>query len=240
MQKSKIDPMVYRLHATTAEYRQREARLFALLRRELGPNCYVSFSAGKDSSVVAHAAHAVMPGIPILKSDSGCPFSWLESERQQWVAYAKANGWNLLLFPWDKWSQSTRDAGDDALEHQRRVHSTQFAAIESWGKAHGRTRRVTGIRAAESVRRKMSIRLGFGASANHLSPIGTWDEDDVWAYIIKHGLPWLSIYDYCGPSTRNGLIGKNGSEFGRLAFLKLYYPEAYRLARTLFSADDLR
>jgi 3'-phosphoadenosine 5'-phosphosulfate sulfotransferase (PAPS reductase)/FAD synthetase len=239
MPTSKIDPMVYRLHARTPEYREREARLFALLRRELGPTCYVSFSAGKDSSVVADACHRVAPGIPMLMSDPGCPTHWTEEERSGWIATAKARGWSLTLFAWDKWQSRPSDAEDGAA-YRRAVHATQFAELERWAGERGHSRRVMGLRGEESRIRRMSLGSDKGSSAKRLCPIGAWSTDDVWAYIVKHGLPWLSIYDHLGPDARNGLIGLNGSAHGRLAYLKLYYPEAYRMAREHFAADDLR
>lgn len=238
MQKSKIDPMVYRLHARTPEYQAKERRLMSDLRRELDGRCYVSFSAGKDSAVCAHACHRVRPGIPILMSDPGCPTHWLEDERCAWVDYAKAHGWDLHLFAWDKWADGVADA--DGASYRKAAHASQFVALGAWASLRGLSRRVMGLRAEESRTRRISLGTDRGSSATRLCPIGQWSNDDVWAYIVTRGLPWLSIYDHIGPSARNGLIGKNGDAHGRLAFLKLYYPEAYRLARTLFSADDLR
>lgn len=51
---------------------------------------------------------------------------------------------------------------------------------------------------------------------------------------MSEGLPWLSIYDHVGPTARNGLIGRNGLEQGRLVYLRRYYPEAWRVAREMF------
>ncbi len=56
---------------------------------------------------------------------------------------------------------------------------------------------------------------------------------DIWAYIIDHDLPWLRIYDCLGPEARNGWIGRNGLEHGRMVYLRKYYPEAYRFARDI-------
>jgi hypothetical protein len=47
-------------------------------------------------------------------------------------------------------------------------------------------------------------------------------------------MPWLTIYDYLGPDARNGLIGRNEEAYGRLVYLRKYYPEAYRVAREVF------
>jgi 3'-phosphoadenosine 5'-phosphosulfate sulfotransferase (PAPS reductase)/FAD synthetase len=237
---SKIEPMVYRLHARTPGYQQKRSRLFYELRQQLDNACYVSFSAGKDSAVCAHACHIVLPGIPILSSDSGCPMRWLESERVQWQEYADAQGWNYHLFHWNKWGNRVSEATGDAVEYRKRVHASMFSELEAWAIERGFTRRIWGLRKDESIARKVRTGVDGNHNQHRLAPIRDWSTDDVWAYIVTHGLPWLSIYDYLGPSARNGLIGIGGSENGRLAFLKQYYPEAYRMARQLFNADDLR
>jgi phosphoadenosine phosphosulfate reductase len=236
---SKIDPMVYRLHACTPEYKQKHARLLCELRRQLDGTCYVSFSAGKDSAVCAHACNILRPGIPVLLVDPGCPTHWLENEREQWVAYAKEHAWNYHVFSWLKWRPDTSNISG-ATEYRAKVHASQFVDLEAWATEHGFKRRVMGLRGQESRVRRMSLATDHGASAKRLCPLNLWTTDDVWAYIITHGMPWLSIYDHLGPDARNGLIGLNGSQNGRLAFLKRHYPDTYRQARQLFNADDLR
>jgi len=72
------------------------------------------------------------------------------------------------------------------------------------------------------------------ASEAWICPISLWTAADVWTYIVSEGLPWLSIYDHVGPTARNGLIGRNGLEQGRMVYLRRYYPEAWRVARELF------
>jgi 3'-phosphoadenosine 5'-phosphosulfate sulfotransferase (PAPS reductase)/FAD synthetase len=237
---SKIDPMVYRLHACTPEYKQKHARLFYDLRRQIDSTCYVSFSAGKDSAVCAHACNLVLPGIPILSSDSGCPMRWLEEERKQWQSYADDQGWNYRLFPWNKWGKKVIEATEDVIEYRKIIHASMFSELNQWATENGYTRRIWGIRKDESIARKIRSGVDGDHCQARLAPIRDWSTNDVWAYIVTHGIPWLSIYDYLGPTARNGLIGIGGSENGRLAFLKKYYPDVYRQARQLFNADDLR
>lgn len=237
---SKIDPMIYRLHACTPEYKDKHARLFGELRRQLSDACYVSFSAGKDSTVCAHACNLVRPGIPILLVDPGCPTHWLESEREQWQKYADSHIWSYHRFPWMKWKKSTTDLAGDVAAYRKAVHMSMFSSLEAWANSHGCTRRVWGIRKDESPARETIASLDGGKNQKRFAPIRDWTTDDVWAYLVTHELPWLSIYDNLGPDARNGLIGINGSQNGRLVFLKKYYPDAFRVARELFNADDLR
>lgn len=225
---SRISPAEYLLRAKRADYQLAERRLLAFLRKHLDHTCYVSFSAGKDSSVIAHACHSILPGIPILMSDSGVPYRWTAEERDQWLDYASRQGWNLRLFAWDKYAKDR--PANDIRAYRRSVHSDQFTALTQWAHERGYTRRVMGLRRAESAARRHVRAI----TPHTLCPIADWPTTHVWSYIIRHGLPWLTIYDHLGPNARNGLIGRNGEERGRLVWLRRYYPESYRIAREIF------
>jgi 3'-phosphoadenosine 5'-phosphosulfate sulfotransferase (PAPS reductase)/FAD synthetase len=222
---SKISRTEYVLRAARTQFRSRLRLLFATLRQELDSRCYVSFSAGKDSSVLAHACHYIMPGIPILMVDPGSPVHWTASEKQTWLDYAEAQGWNLKLFPWDKYATAPRTG--DLTTYRTKVHDDMFRDLNAYAQERGLTRRVMGLRRQESKNR----RHVQWATPNTLCPLVDWTVDDVWCYIVKSGMPWLTIYDYLGPEARNGLIGRNGEAYGRLVYLRKYYPEAYRVAR---------
>ena len=226
---SKICRAEYLLRAKRTDYQVRERQLFSFLRRELNERCYVSFSAGKDSAVLAHACHSVMPGIPILMTDPGCPVHWTEQERQAWLDFAGMAGWNLRLFAWDKYAVARPTAS--AAAYRRSVHADQFSALSEWAREHGLSRRVMGLRREES-----RTRANVSAStANTLCPLSSWPVESVWCYLVSRGVPWLTIYDHLGPDARNGLIGRNGEARGRLAYLRQHFPEAYRTAREIFA-----
>lgn len=224
---TKISRSEFALRSKRTDYQLRELGLLARLRRELSGDCYVSFSAGKDSVVVAHACHAIRPGIPILMCDPGVPVHWLANEREQWLDYAKRNAWNLRLFPWEKFSNSA--AIEKYNAHPTSVHNSMFRDIAAYAQKQGLKRRVMGLRRDESHARAF-VRA---ATKNTLCPIASWTVNDVWCYIIRHDLPWLSIYDHLGPNARNGIIGRNGREHGRIEYLRKFFPEAYRHAREL-------
>lgn len=148
-----------RLWARTARFRARCAALTRLLAEHISPrDSYVSFSAGKDSSVIAHAAHAVHPGIAMLCVDSGVPYRWTAEERERWLAYAREHGWNLTLVPWDKWGDASVRHARDAAAHRRAVHARMFAPLERHAAARGLRTVVMGLRAEESPARAMSAR----------------------------------------------------------------------------------
>lgn len=227
-------------HARSPAFRRRVFATIELLIAQLDRRSYVSFSAGKDSSVVADLCHRHQPGIPMLMVDPGCPTHWLEAERAQWLAFAAERGWNLILFPWDKW-RAVESAASDA-EHRRLAHDSMFADLTAWADERGLEQRVVGLRAEESRGRAIHLRgrgpQGTNADGRRwLAPLASWRTDDVWAWIVTHDLPWLSIYDHLGARARNGLIGRSGVNRGRMAWLKIHYPAAYAEAKRLMPLE---
>jgi 3'-phosphoadenosine 5'-phosphosulfate sulfotransferase (PAPS reductase)/FAD synthetase len=219
-------------HSSSAVY-TRKAALLRSTAVALDPACtYVSFSAGKDSAVIAHACHAAHPSIPILMIDPGCPTHWTELERARWLAYAQAHDWNLTLYPWHKWGLPR---GGGERQYRATIHAQMFGAIEARARTDGLTCRVMGIRAEESHARRMLIACRGDAytytdGGSAVLPVARWSTADIWAYIITHDLPWLDIYDALGPRARNGLIGRNGERFGRMEYLREHFPDAWRWA----------
>lgn len=234
---SKIDRVYFRLRARQSSYQRREATTLAWLRERIADDCYVSWSAGKDSQVVAHLANRVLPGIPVLIADCGVPYHWTEEERRRLLDYAAEQRWNVTSYAWDKWSDAVLSA-ERAESYRQLVHEQQFASLTTDATARGLRRRVTGMRAEESANRRKLLASTRGETRNTLHPIWQWSVDDVWTYLASHDVPWLTIYDHLGPHARNGLIGKNAKENGRLAFLRRHYPAAFARAAELFNARD--
>lgn len=231
----------FRAHALLPAYRRRLDATMEMLRRELDETAYVSFSAGKDSAVCAHLCHTVLPSIPMLMVDPGCPTHWLEDERAEWLSYSKAQLWNLRLFAWDKWAAvfGVQDAG----AHRKLAHADMFSGLHTYADENGITTRVMGLRTEESRARATTVRhrgavYDYVGGGRRILPIADWSWKDVWAYTVTNDLPWLSVYDHGGPQARNGLIGRSGMENGRMAFLRQHYPDAYRLARELLPEES--
>lgn len=223
----------FRAHTMLSSYRRKLDALRQTAASIDPAATYVSFSAGKDSAVIAHACHAEHPGIPILMIDPGCPTHWLQSERDRWMTYAADQGWNLTLFAWDKWD--ARREADTERQYRDRIHASMFDAIWARARTDGLSCKVMGLRAAESRQRAMLVATRGDAyeyqdGTRSILPIARWSVDDVWAYIVTHDLPWLGIYDAIGPQARNGLIGRNGERFGREEYLRHYFPDAWRWA----------
>lgn len=203
-------------------------------------NAYVSFSAGKDSAVLAHAANVVYPGIQIWMVDPGIPTHWTEEEQDKWLEYASSMRWSLRVFPWDKWAEVGEAASEK--DHRKKAHDSMFEEMHKQAHEESRTHVLMGLRAQESHGRRFSLATHGEAHTSRSGttrhcPLGLWTHDDIWAYTITHGLPWLTIYDHLGPEARNGLIGRSGVQQGRMAYLRRYFPDAYRHARDVLGLD---
>ena len=224
----------FKAHARSPAYNRKLDQMIDLVTSIDPTTSYVSFSAGKDSAVIAHSCHKIHPDIPILMIDPGCPTHWTEPERERWVDYADKNGWNLRLFAWDKWGMSLDT--DDIAEYQDRIHKDMFSQINDHAAANNLTTRIMGLRASESRNRRMLIgrrgnQYDYKSGGSAVLPVANWQTMDIWAYIAPNVLPWLDIYDVLGPSARNGLVGRSGEEYGRIEYLKHYFPDVWAWAK---------
>ena len=236
---SKLNLEYFRYLAEMPDMRMlfRKAINFLSRRLELG-RCFVSFSAGKDSTVCADLANRVCPGIPMLMVDPGGPTHWLGAEREKFLKFAHEKGWNLRLFPWDKWRIGWHG------EETSSLHVDMFRELNDYAKKEGYSTLIMGIREKESKNRKILAKMRGDDYQRKdgmrvLLPVMRWSSDAIWAYTVSRGLPWLSIYDTTGKDARNGLVGVNGHRFGRMGFLKQYYPMAYEFAKRLIEAGKM-
>lgn len=158
--------------------RRQDAALATLARFAAAAPCYISVSWGKDSTVVAHLAWLLWrSGGPRLPLAYGYTPSRVPNPEAPQVADAFAAGW----------------PGLDYLP-------IEFGADEpgSFGaRMAGRTgtgRYVSGVRAAESARRRLSARAHGTATASACRPILRWSTAEVWAYLHRHSLPVHPAY----------------------------------------------
>ncbi len=237
--------IAFRIHAKTRGFLRRVEELHDVLASLDPRRCYVSWSSGKDSGVVAHAAHAVHPGIAICKVDAGVPVHWSEAERRTWIEYASRQGWDLHLFTWEKYQEKKIALAEHDEAHRRAAHESMFAPLSAWAQETGRDHILMGIRAEESRGRRASLathgeRYRALNGMTRVAPLGRWTTMDVWAYTVTKSLPYLDIYRHLGPEARNGLIGRSGCNHGRMVYLRRFYPEAYRHARDVLDLEYAR
>jgi len=182
--------------------------------------------------VMVHLCRRIRTDLPILCADTGVPYRWTQDDKDHITEWTDKQGWQIRYFHWNKWGDKSLP-GDNLASYRAHVHASQFTELNGWAARNSRERRVDGMRAQEGGSRAIFLRTCRGESSLHLSPLWQWDTRDVWAYLIKYDIPWLSIYDHVGPNARNGIIGRNGEAYGRFVYLRRYYPAEYQLAKTL-------
>jgi 3'-phosphoadenosine 5'-phosphosulfate sulfotransferase (PAPS reductase)/FAD synthetase len=230
--------------AETDRFRRRVDTAIAAIRRaaDVGP-IGVSFSGGKDSTVVLHLVRSVVPDAPAAFFDSGCELqSTLDvvhdlnvdtiRPRMSMLDMARYAGWWDYADPVDPGcpfdaKRVVIQEPSEAFVVQRRLRVL----------AHG-------VRAEESgARRKHALSRGElyqGADRTwYCMPIARWELGDVWAYIASRELRYNSAYDRMAEaripreSQRVAtLLGERGSGWGRHALLQRSEPIRFReLAR---------
>lgn len=236
-------------HALRRIFRRRidDARRSIELAMEKG-TIGVSFSAGKDSTVLLDLVRQYLPDVPAAHFDSGAEHSWTYDLVRHYgvqtimpqlsmIDLAKLEG---------AWGYSGPESGhrvdyDDFLiyepaERFMAEHSLQVIAL--------------GLRGQESKGRYWSARKRGAlywanyTSAWHLCPLATWTTDDVWAYIASRGLRYNEAYDRmaaCGiPRDAwrvSTLLSYEGAaKRGRFTYLRQIDPQRFYTLAEIFPA----
>lgn len=199
----------YRLHAGLRSHQRKIDRSHDIVR---GALCDVAgawgigVSGGKDSVVLAHLAvqagwrgplfHYWSDEIPeensalvvALGGQLGCP-----------VICERITGDFDLFAALGRLLIVAESAEDRAII---RAHDRRYRAeIESHVQRHGLAGLFWGLRREESRARAITIsRNGTLYRARNRQewtchPLAYWSSRDVWAYLVRHDLPWLSVYD---------------------------------------------
>jgi sulfate adenylyltransferase subunit 2 len=180
-------------------------------------NPVMLFSAGKDSTVMAHLAlrafYPAKPPFPLLHVDSTWEFRSLIAFRD---AFAREHGFQLIAHS----NEAGRAAGINPFDHGDRYTTIMRTdplktALDEGGYDiifGGARRDEETSRAKErvvSVRNEAhaweprqqrpelwqlyNLRLGKGQSAR-VFPISNWTEADIWAYALRRGIELAPLY----------------------------------------------
>lgn len=234
----------HRLRARLREHHARVARtrirIWDWLRRH--PDSYVAWSAGKDSTALAHLAHSVAPGIPVVHYESGLDYP----ETGPYMAEVAS------MFGWRYEPIRTGDALAEMIRGGTWDHEADggYDQAAFWdvlvAGPHAEARRrfgdgmLIGLRAEESGKRARLLRWHHGElhrpdGTHSIAPIGMWITADVWAYHHTHRIPEHPVYtrlvELGAPASALRLdvaVGSNAAQYGRLMWLRRGWPELWR------------
>jgi len=176
-------------YSQTSTHKARVSDARATIREALANDrCYVSYSGGKDSTAMLHLVLEQSPQVLVVHWDYGPGFMPRDIE-QAIIANAKTIGaTNLRVYTSQKYEEFHRpDFAVFAKEFIGRVVPRL--------KHLGYTCSFVGLRAEESCKRRRRIKQRETIIMQECWPLANWTWLDVWAYILKNDLPYLSHYD---------------------------------------------
>lgn len=197
---------------------------------KLCKNPVASFSCGKDSTVIFHLALNAKPDIRMVRHSSAEPHL---PDVEQMMGYMRERyPGQVQEFIFGSLFELYHEYGlEDA-----RIDAVYKRKVEAWERENGIDGALRGVRAEESRARK-SLRqysriIRMQNDIWVCDPIIDWTADDVWSYIAWRGLPYCALYDLEDDRPRNlrrlgSIWGTSAAQYGRLAWLKKFYPEYF-------------
>jgi phosphoadenosine phosphosulfate reductase len=194
----------------------------------------VSFSGGKDSTVLLDLTLAVKPDLDIIWFDDG----WDYPETISFLAAVEARlGRRILRVEMPVrssfWGREIAYGGDDPSYS----HACDMD-YEAWARQY--TGALIGMRKEESKQRYFTLlRRGEvyyhkGLGHWHCCPLASWTWQDVWGYILGNGLSYNPVYDRLeklGVAPAQARVGPLTAwmvyQYGALATLKRGWPDLY-------------
>lgn len=199
----------------------------------------VSFSGGKDCTVVAGLLRTLYPSAPLGFFDSGCDYPETYETIRVWGARTITPQRYLIdmlreMGEWGYRGPAYTGTIYDChaylfLEPDRQFTVAEGLAVTCWG-----------LRAQESRTRRLyrDIHGPYHYSATRevtvCNPIMDWREKDVWAYIAGAGLPYNRIYDRyaaLGLPRRawrvSSILNTGGADRGKFAVLRQLHPDLF-------------
>lgn len=203
---------------------------------------YISWSGGRDSTVVVDLARHTHPHVPVVWFDSGLEFPdtdpYIHDLAQRWdlnlhVITAQPTALDILIQSGAWHDDKEPDWTTPNLHHTlitapAQQARTRFGTAETWG-----------LRAGESRARRMLLAPTHGHTTRAdgtrtYAPIWAWSADDVDAYLADHDIPLNPAYQRLraagatGKDLRVGLaVDGNNLHHGRITWLKRAYPAYY-------------
>lgn len=231
----------FTLHARLRQYRWRVQQARDAITDWLSrcSNPYVSFSGGKDSSVVLHLVRSLAPYTPCVYWDADCCFpevSALIDATTNCTRYPTDEPFLDTLARYGLFSDGDIDRAT--------MQSTVYGPVERWTRDGAFDGAAYGLRQDESRGRRM---MGRQRGAVFFSeryqvwqcqPVTTWSYDDIWAYIVTNDVPYAGTYDrmWDMPEREQRVsywAGETNRTHGRWVWLKRNYPDLWNRLCTI-------
>jgi len=202
---------------------------------------YVSLSFGVDSLVAYHLATQIKPDVVAMWVNQGPFAEWPDCLALKDLMIAQ--GMNLIelepdisLMDWYRQHGIPLAAGMTSKDDKALNEALMYAPIRRYNESSDMKGHAWGLRAqGENRRRGMLIsqkgelyqrKDGFWVA----SPVARWSKVEIFAYLDSNALPYPAMYDLNRAEIRNGPpIGTTGVNLGRIAKLKRYFPQIYRV-----------
>lgn len=201
------------LHAATPAFKRLVARTEQRIRDALAiPDVAwsISFSGGKDSTVLLDLLHACMPDVPVIWSDD-------EAEYPETVAFVEQrlracasphviaahirHGVCKWFTSWQDWPDGLHRPLPDTVFIPDELVARYGGGLQAYQAMRNFGGAFIGLRRAESGRRATLLRVRgslFYARGNRVwecCPLADWTTRDVWAYILSRALAYNPVYD---------------------------------------------
>jgi phosphoadenosine phosphosulfate reductase len=209
------------------------------------PDSYVSWSGGKDSTVLVHLCKMISPDIPIMseKDDMDFPeeIPYLRMMQKRYELNLEIISPEISL--WDAIGKFT--ITEDVHSRGAEFSETFFYKIvENYRRSHGFSGVLLGLRKEESRGRllnRCSRGLSYERSGGEwvCQPLADWSAADIFGYLFSYEIPILPVYFKTKFVTSPEEIRKSWvlpsarASKGQAVWLNYYYPEIFnRLAAT--------
>lgn len=235
----------WRLRLKTSEYRRHldHAKQTIHTAQNKGKSA-ISWSAGKDSTAMAHLIKSLYPETPIIIQFDDC--DWPE-KRPYAERVAKSHGWNFHAVQpdfsvWEKSLQYQIGNEDICSQSHELTRDSFLSPIKAKQWELGCQVIFIGLRSQESRSRYFNwvTRGELYQLKNdewHCCPLGRWTAEDVFSYMVDHEIEINPCYfrnRFKQPEQIRlswALPTPTGICYGDLEHIRFYYPQQFQRLR---------